>query len=174
MKNQGHKIRAFSAWVFVLIAIAVLSNCGKKETPVEPGDAYERGLSLFKEGFYGLLPQGKTNEAMETFKRAEESFRNAAADKKHAADSHRYLARIYSIRKQFPAAADEYRKAIEIEPENIDNYIFLASVYVRLEKYDEARKTLNHAKTLSREAAVVGLIEDLIRKIEERSRPAGA
>ena len=152
-----------------LFFMAMITSCGSKDQIEKETDYYEIGMALFKEGFYNLLPEGKIDDAMAKFAQAEKAFKQAAFEDPGSADTRRYLARSYAMQHKHSSAAAEYMKAIEIEPDNFNNYLYLASVYVRMKRYDDALKTLNHAKTLSKESSVIGLIDDLIKKIRDRS-----
>ena len=164
MKFQKDRFVQFILIAAVLIFSLMTTGCGTKEQVQEETDFHEMGMKFFKEGFYDLLPAGKTDEAMAKFSQAEKAFRQAAAENPQSADTRRYLARSYSLQQKHTSAAAEYMKAIEIEPNNLDNYLYLASVNVRLKRYDDALKTLNHAKSLSKESGFISLIDDLIKK----------
>ena len=170
MKFRYKQLIRFTLISFMLPLSIMMASCGSQDQ-VEEGtkDFHEMGMKFFKEGFYDLLPQGKTDEAMAKFALAEKAFKRAVAENPQSADTRRYLARSYSMQRKHNSAAAEYIKAIEIEPNNLDNYLYLASVYVRLKRYDDALKTLNHAKTLSKESGFIELMDDLIKKIRDRS-----
>ena len=126
-------------------------------------------LPCSEKDFWIFCPKEKNEEAMKKFSQAEKAFQQAVAVNPESAESHRYLARTYSMQNKLSAATKEYMKTIEIEPNNLDNYLFLASIYVRMKRYDDALNLLNHAKTLTGESAAIDLIDDLIHNIRERS-----
>jgi tetratricopeptide (TPR) repeat protein len=169
MKNQKTEFIQLCVIISALFMLMTMTCCGSKDQPDDETDFNEIGMTLFKEGFYDLLPKGKTDDATAKFALAEKAFKQAVAVKPDSAESHRYLARTYSMQQKLSDAAAEYMKTIEIEPGNLDNYLFLSSVYVRMKRYDDALNTLNHAKALSKESAVIELIDDLIKKIREKA-----
>jgi len=75
---------------------------------------------------------------------------------------------VYALRKNVSGAADEMVKTIELDPENIDNYLILSSFYVRMKRYNDAEKTLTYAKTLSTDPAAIDRINSLIQQMKER------
>jgi len=152
---------------FLILTISV--SCGSKDQPRTESDYHKIGMALFREGLLDLLPEGKTEEAMNKFSEAEKAFKQAVAINPESAESHLYLAKAYSMQNKLSAAADEYAKTIEIAPQNTDNYIFLSSIYVRMKRYDDALNLLNHAKSLTGESATIDLFNDLIHNIREKS-----
>ena len=170
MKN--HKSRLDNKLFVIISGVLILTmaaNCGSKDQPGDKSGYHEIGMALFREGFLELLPKGKTDEAMKKFAEAEKAFKQAVAMNPESAESHRYLARAYSMQNKLSPAAAEYLRAIEIEPNNMDNHLFLSSIYVRMKRYDDALKVLNHARTLTSESAAIRLIDDLIHNIKKRS-----
>jgi len=59
------------------------------------------------------------------------------------------LARLYDARNDLPSAAQNYREAISNQPEMVELYDALASVYTRMKNTDGALEALNHAAELT-------------------------
>jgi Flp pilus assembly protein TadD len=157
-------------WMALLFLVfALVSNCGSKEKAPDAEYFHEAGIKLFQEGFYDLLPKGQTTEAHAKLEQAEQAFRKAVALKEDLVESHRYLARVCAVLKKYPEAADEYMRTIELEPQNIDNYLFLSSLYVRMDRLQDAENLLTHAKTMSKEPARIEQIDRLIKEIKAKA-----
>ncbi len=145
-----------------------VAGCGSREEPPDAKYYHETGMKLFQEGFYDLMPKGKMDEANRKFEQAEKAFHQAVALNRDSIESHRYLGRVYALRKNYSAAAGEFLKTIELDPENIDNYLILSSIYVRMKRYADAEKVLAHAKTLSKDPAAIEQINSLIKAIKAK------
>ena len=164
-KNRG--IRFYYILIFISF-VMISAGCGSKEKPPDAEYFHKTGMTLFQEGLYGLLPKGKMDEANRKLEQAEKAFQQAVALDPDAIESHRYLARVYTLRKNYSAAISEFLIAIELDPEDFDTYMVLSSVYVRMKRYDEAQKVLEHAKTKSKDPAAVELINRLIKDIKAK------
>ena len=103
-------ITRFVAFVLSFLIITMAVGCGSKDQPRTEADYHEIGIALFREGFLDLLPQGKNEEAMKKFSQAEKAFQQAVAVNPESAESHRYLARTYSMQNKLSAATKEYMK----------------------------------------------------------------
>jgi tetratricopeptide (TPR) repeat protein len=154
--------------MFFLTAIILSAGCGAGKKQPEGQTNYDEGMALFQEGFYDLMPRGKLDEANRKFEQAEKAFRQAVFLNKNSVEFRRQLARVLVLRQNYSAAADEFQKTIELEPGNIDNYLILSSVYTRMKRYGDARKTLEHAKTLSKDTDTVEMINNLIKEIRAK------
>ena len=165
MTHQKNILRIAS----LFLAFSLLSNCGSKEETPDAEYFHETGIKLYQEGFYDLLPKGEAAEAHARLEQAEQAFRRAIALKDDLVESHRYLARVCAVLKKYPQAADEYRRTIELEPENIDNYLFLSSLYVRMDRLEDAENVLGYAKSISKDPARLDQIDRLIKEIKAKS-----
>jgi len=163
------KYTRFFIICLIFLALLLLASCGSDKDAADAQFYHEMGLRLYKEGYYDLLPKGNVDEANQKLEQAEKAFREAIALDDGLVESHRYLARVCTVEKKYSEAANAYLKTIELDPDNMDNYLFLASVYVRMKRYNDAEKVLAHAKTFSKEPAVIDQIHDLIGKIRERA-----
>ncbi len=161
--------RKFSLIASLFLAFSLFPGCGSKEKAPDAEYFHETGIKLFQEGFYDLLPKGQTTEAHAKLEQAEQAFRRAVALKEDLVESHRYLARVCAVLKKYSEAADEYMKTIELEPQNIDNYLFLSSLYVRMDRFQDAENLLTHAKTMSKEPARMEQIDRLIKEIKAKA-----
>jgi tetratricopeptide (TPR) repeat protein len=126
----------------------------------------EQGLNYFNQGYYKLLPQGRTQEADQMLEQAIVSFRQAIAIKENYADAHRNLARVYYVQKLFTEAAREYERLIELTPDDVDAYVKLAITYTKLDKYPEAIDVLEKAKETTSDEQVVYQLNEYIQRLQ--------
>jgi len=127
-----------------------------------------KGLEHFKEGFYQKLPKGQQREADRAFDLAAAEFRTAIALKPDFVEAHRNLARLYYVRKQFSEAAESYRNVTRLAPRDLDAYVQTALAYIELDRFDEAVRQLELAKTQTDDPEAVRRLEGYIQKIRER------
>ncbi|MBW1835973.1 MAG: DUF3808 domain-containing protein [Deltaproteobacteria bacterium] len=166
--NQFRRISvALGVIALMAFMLVYFGICGSKRKPQDEKYYHERGLTLYKEGFYDLLPEGNVEQANEKFEQAVSAFQTAISLNDNHIESHQYLARVFAVQKKYSAAVSEHFRITELDPDNINNYLFLASIYVRMKRYDDAEKVLKHAKTLSKEPAVIEQVNVLIKKIRE-------
>jgi tetratricopeptide (TPR) repeat protein len=95
------------------------------------GEAYWRHYELDKENHWAS--QART------------SCEKAISMDSNKAESHTCLGMVYTGTGKYDDAANEYRRAVEIEPTNDDAIRGLASAYAKLGKADEAEKTFQVA-----------------------------
>jgi tetratricopeptide (TPR) repeat protein len=165
-KRLKYTIAAFLLLGLIFVAYKGLAN-GNKNDPQE--EYYHNlGLELFREGYFELIPQGKSKEGNQKLEQAVSAFEAAISINDQHISSHYYLARIFVIQKKFEKAAASYQRVIDLEPENIDNYLFLASVYVQMKRFYDAQKVLDYAKTIAQDPQVVERIESLVKSIKDQ------
>lgn len=99
------------------------------------------GLDLYSAGQY--------DEAIATFKRAIA----LAPTSSTALQAYDYTARSYLNQGNSEAAIDAYKKAIRIDPQLADTYIALGSLYITLDRVDEARQEYERAVKIDPGAA---------------------
>jgi tetratricopeptide (TPR) repeat protein len=126
----------------------------------------EQGLNYFNQGYFKLLPQGRTQEADQMIELAIASFRQAIAIKETYADAHRNLARVYYVQKRFTEAAGEYERLIELTPDDVDAYVKLATTYTKLEMYPEAVSVLEKAREKTDDERVVYQLNEFIQRLQ--------
>ena len=157
-----------------LIALAVLMVPTKGQT--EPQETVndevyytQKGVSNFQEAFYELMPMGKREQALQSYRQSVTEFKRAIAINESYVEAHRHLARVYYVQNNFSEAAEQYKRVTELAPSDIDAYLNLASSYERMNRYSEAIEQLEKAKTLSSEAMVIDKINGLIVKLQKEN-----
>lgn len=80
----------------------------------------------------------------------------------NAAESHYYVASLYTMLKERNAALEEYEKAVELSRNNLDYLYMLARMYIANGMYDDAIRTLEDYQTInSRELEVIEMLVTL-------------
>jgi tetratricopeptide (TPR) repeat protein len=148
----------------VLAPITVLRGGGMED------EAFfnDKGLGHYNRAYYEFLAAGKREQAEEEFEKAVLAFQEAIGINDRFVAAHRNLGRVYTVQKKDGAALDEYRKVVDLEPENLENYLPLASALERLGRLDEARQVLTQAKALSRDSRVWEVLDRLINTLNDR------
>jgi tetratricopeptide (TPR) repeat protein len=161
--------RLFITTLLILLMAAPAAFCSGDKDPESEEDYYKLGLKLFREGYYELMPQGKVEEGMKKLDQAVKAFETAISIKDARWESHWHLARIFSIEQKLEKAAAQYKRVIEMDPENTDHYLFLASVYVQMKQFSEARNVLDYAKTRTEDTQAIERIDALVKSIQDQA-----
>ncbi|MDB4442577.1 tetratricopeptide repeat protein [bacterium] len=134
------------------------------------GKAYhnQKGLDHFKKGFYDLTPKKQKEEASTEYGLAIQEFNKALAVDPDYAAAHRNLARVYYVQKKFLQSAKHYKKLTELNPTDVDSYLYAASAYEKAKKYDEAIEQLEVAKSQTTSSEIIDKLDSYIEKIEQR------
>ena len=167
MINFNKFLLFFLTITISLFFTAAPGLCSGKKVDQDDEYYYNMGRDLFKEGYYQLMPEGKTEEGRQKLGQAVAALEVAISMNDQNIEAHYLLARIHAAMTDYQAAAEEYNRVIELAPENIDIYLFLASTYVQLDQYNKAYDVLNYAKTLTNNPQTVERIEALVQSIKE-------
>ena len=134
------------------------------------GKAYhnQKGLDHFKKGFYDLTPKKQKEEASKEYGLAIQEFNKALAIDPDYATARRNLARVHYVRKNFLESAKHYKKLTELNPADIDSYLYAASAYEKAKKYNEAIEQLELAKSQTTSSEIIDKLDIYIEKIEQR------
>ena len=135
------------------------------DTKVET-DYVEQGKAYFKKGFYQLTPKNRQAEAAQQYIQAVQKFKQAIAVNPDDEAAYRHLARVYAVHKKPEKAAAAYQKVIELNPWDVDTYVFAALALFESQQYEKAIKILQTAKDYTTDNAVRLKIDNYIEKIE--------
>lgn len=141
------------------------------QAPRMEGDQAEhnrKGLEYYNDAFYNFLPKGMKHEADRAFELAAGEFQKSIDANPQDAEATRHLARLYYVQKKFPQAADAYRNLTILEPRNIDAHAQLALCYINLDRFAEAIRELEIAKTAADNPEAIGKLDEYIRRIRDR------
>ncbi|MFO7555630.1 MAG: tetratricopeptide repeat protein [Desulfobacterales bacterium] len=136
------------------------------------GESYhnEKGLSHFKNGFYNFTPKHQKEKASKEYELAIQEFNKALVINPNYAEAHLNLARVYYVQKKFLKAAEHYKKLTNLDPYDIDGYLYTASAYEKAQKYDEAIAELEIAKEKTTDPQIIEKLDSYIEKIEQRKQ----
>jgi len=95
-------------------------------------------------------------------------FHQAIALKPDFVEAHRNLARLFWVRKQYPEAAESYRAVTRLVPRDLDAHVQLALAYVEMNRFQEAERQLELAKTRTGDPEAIRKLDGYIQKIREQ------
>ncbi len=161
---------ALQSLVLILVACMIPSAMPELQARQNGREAEHnrKGLEYFRDGFYQRLPKGQQREADNAFDLAAGEFQNAIALKPDFVEAHRNLARLYYVRKRFSEAAASYRIVTRLAPRDLDAYVQLALAEIELERFDEAIRQLELAKTQTDDQEAIRKLDGYIQKVRER------
>lgn len=168
--KPNYLVMLWIAATLTLLLMAPSGFCSGDKAPANEDEFYTLGLELFRQGYYELMPQGKVEEGLKKLDQAAAAFETAISMKDDRWESHWHLARIFSIQQKLEKAATQYQRVIELDPDNLDHYLFLASVYVQMKQFSDARNVLDFAKTRTQDTGAIEKIDDLVQSIEDQER----
>ena len=152
----------------VFLTLSTPGDCGSENPGILERQHNEKGLQLFKKGFYDLAPKNKEKEAAQYYELAEAEFKKAIASNEKFVEAHRSLARVYHVQKKHERAAEEYRKVIELDPYALDDYVNLSVAYAELGNYDLAIEELETAKAHTQDEEIINKLNGYIKKLEQK------
>ncbi len=150
--------------VAILMPFTVVSGGGGMEDEVFYND---RGLTHYNRAYYDFLASGRTALADEAFEKAAADFREAIRINGDFVEAYRNLGRVYTVQKKDDLAVEAYRKVVALDPENVENYLPLASSLQRAGQCGEARDVLARAKSLTADPAVRDALDKMIEKMKD-------
>ena len=125
----------------------------------------QRGMEYFKKGFYDHAPKHQDAEAERNYGFAVKEFTAAISRDSSSIESHRNLARVYHVQRNFVGAAEEYKKVIELVPGDLDAYVNCALACIELQRFDEAIQLLKDAKGQTSDAKTLETLDSYIAKV---------
>ena len=167
------KISLFFLIFLLALAFVGFSAYGAEEVDkIISSESYhnQKGLSHFKNGFYKLTPKHQKEEASKEYGLAIQEYNKALAINPDYAETHRNLARVYYVQKNYLKAAEHYKKLTSLDPYDIDSYLYTASAYEKAQKYDEAIAELKIAKEKTTDPQIIEKLNSFIEKIEQRRK----
>ena len=158
-----------------IMVLSAVSSPASAESPKRAEAVFHTGEGLrhFRKAFYELTPHKKSAEAENEYAEAIKEYRLAVAIDDEFVDAHRDLARVYGLQKNLPKAIEEYRRVIELLPQDLDVRVQLALAHVELGQYDSAIGVLNEALQRTTDADVQMAIRGYIEKAQEAQQTNG-
>lgn len=161
-----------------LVLLACLCN-----TPVAPpGDALgdegagqpprservKAGVGHFDRAFYDLTPRKRDVDAAREFDLAIADFEAELRARPSSAEAHRYLGRIFAVRRQFRAAARHYDALSDLEPSDVDACVLAAVAWADAGEFAEARDRLLEAKGRTTDRGALSRLDEYLAKLDGR------
>lgn len=128
------------------------------------------GIGHFDKAFYQLTPRNRLQEAAGEFDQAIAAFERELSVNASSTDAHRYLGRIYAVRKEFRKAAGHYDRVAALEPLNVDACVLAALAYVEAGDADEARRRLEEAWDRTLDPGVLARLDEYLAKVDALKR----
>lgn len=161
-------------WHCVLILVLSLALAGNSFSVTQKKDAQEtkeiyhfkRGISHFEVAIYQLTPKGRSQEAHQEYLLAIQEFKQALVSNPAHKESHRKLARVYVLMKDFEKAATQYQKLTGLDPYDIDTYVLTSLAFIECKNYEQARECLETAKVMTTDPKIVRQLELYLLKLE--------
>lgn len=133
----------------------------------EEADHLAEGKAHFENGFYQLTPKHLQAKAAREYALAIREFNKAIVADPENVSAYRYLARVYSVQKNHAKAAEAYLKVITLDPKDINTYVLAALELIESQQLDKAIRTLQSAKELTDDKAVLQKLDSYIVKTED-------
>jgi len=134
--------------------------------PVPQSEQMKAGVAHFDRAFYDLTPRNRHAEAAAEFDLAVAAFERELTASPGSARAHTYLARIYSVRKEFKKAGEHYDQVAAIEPLNVDACVLAALAYVDAKEVAEARARLVVARSRTQDPSVLARLDEYIARVD--------
>ncbi|SDP07089.1 tetratricopeptide repeat protein [Desulforhopalus singaporensis] len=156
-------------WGWALNATAELQ--GSRFAQPDAVHENKQGIHSYNSGFYDHLPHGRKAEATHEFVQAEKAFKKAIEIDSNYVEAHRNLARLYFVQKKFNDSAAEYSKVIELAPYDLETYVCLARVQLKLGNFTRAIEYLELVKTKTENSQKIQRLNEYIEKIKQVEQP---
>ena len=155
--------------LFLTILFLTLAGLSSHAKAQSEEDFEKKGLKHFDNAFFKAIPQKNKARAAAEFALAEIAFQKAIEKKPHRVNAYLHLGRTYSAQKKYAAAAETYRSALVIAPQQKKIYLSLASALEKDGDYRGAIKALEELRALESDDRAIRIIDDFIGKMEKRA-----
>lgn len=132
-------------------------------------DFEKAGRQHFDNAYFKAIPQKNKAMADVEFNLAEKAFQKAIEKKPQQVKAYLYLGRTYSAQKKYAAAAETYRSALMIAPQQKKIYLRLASALEKAGDSQGAINALEELRALESDDRAIRIIDDFIGKMEKRA-----
>jgi tetratricopeptide (TPR) repeat protein len=149
---------------------AAQSGLPATATGQSTGDRLAAAVAHFDRAFYELTPHKRHAEAATEFDLAAAGFERVLADAPRSIEAHTYLARIYTARKDFKKAAQQYDRLSAIDPLDLDVLALAAQAHLRAGNVDQARARLLEARLKTNDPDVLARLDEYLVKVDALKR----
>ena len=132
-------------------------------------DFEKDGLKHYDKAYFTAIPQKNRAMADEEFALAEKAFHKAIEKRPRRINAYLHLGRTYSAQKKYAAAAETYRSALMIAPQQKKIYLRLASALEKDGDYRGAINALEKLRSLESDDRAIRIIDDFIGQMEKRA-----
>ena len=132
-------------------------------------DVEKDGLKHYDQAYFTAIPQKNRAMADEEFALAEKAFQKAIEKRPRRINAYLHLGRTYSAQKKYAAAAETYRSALMIAPQQKKIYLRLASALEKDWDYRGAINALEKLRSLESDDRAIRIIDDFIGQMEKRA-----
>ena len=126
------------------------------------------GARHFDRAFYDLTPRKRDAEAAREFDLAVAEFEAELRESPASVDAHRYLGRIFTLRKQFRQAARHYDEVAGLQPGEVDACVLSAAAWADAGEFAEARARLLKAKGRTSDPGALARLDEYLAKLDRR------
>ena len=128
----------------------------------------QSGKSHFREAYFKAVPVNDIARATREFALAERDLREALTKRPDRIRLYKLLGRTYFVQKKYMKAAETFRKAIELAPNQKPIYLQLASAQEMGGNPAEAIQTLNKLRRIESDPRAIGIIDGFIKQLNRR------
>lgn len=135
-------------------------------------DFEQTGLKHFDNAYFKAIPQKDKARATAEFAHAERAFKKAIEKRPDNVKPYLHLGRTYFVQKKYHMAAEVYRQASGIAPQNKKIMLQLASALEKAGEYESAIFTLERMKVGETDFRAIRILDEFIRKMKTRDEKA--
>jgi cytochrome c-type biogenesis protein CcmH/NrfG len=158
-------------WLITILSVVYLGSIPCVQAQDEE-DFDRTGLKHLDNAYFKAIPQKDEARAKAEFAHAERAFRKAINKKPGDAKSYLHLGRTYFVQKKYHKAAELYKQASRIAPQDKKIKLRLASALEKAGRYEESIITLENMKAEETDMRVIRILDGFIGKMKIRAEKA--
>jgi tetratricopeptide (TPR) repeat protein len=167
------KTLCFSAIVvFLFLAFTASTDAvvASKTDAHQTETHYQKGMRLYRTGFYEFMPRNQQKQAYHYYQLAEKEFILQLHDIPSDIPAGLALARVYHVQKKYLKAAKQYQKMTELDPANLDTYALAAASFAKAEHFRSAEDQVKAAMALAKQPRGQKALRDLYEKLVKQRK----
>ena len=161
-------------WIISILILTHLGGLPHLQAQSEE-DFEQAGMKHFENAYFKAIPQKDKARAEVEFAQAEKAFKKAIAKNPKRVKPYLHLGRNYFVQKKYHKAAEAYRQAAKVAPQNKRIKLQLASALEKAGEYEASIITLESLKKEETDARAIQILDEFIRKMriraEESNKP---
>ena len=155
-------------WLITIFFVTYLGSIPFVQAQDEE-DFDRTGLKHLDNAYFKAIPQKDEARAEAEFAHAERAFRKAINKKPEDPKPYLHLGRTYFVQKKYHEAAELYRQASRIAPQDKNIKLQLASALEKAGRYEESISTLEGMKAGETDIRVIRILDGFIGKMKMRA-----